>query len=127
MAAKIQVRNMVLFYPDPGSKQWVAHCLDFDLVGMGRTLRDAFTELVGTIEVYVQESVALGEDVPLISPAPTRFWTAAKKAEKMPDVDLGEIKDWLDSHRPRQAKRGFEFPRRCRAALIMDRDLVPAI
>jgi predicted RNase H-like HicB family nuclease len=127
MAARLHVRNMVLFYPDPDSKEWVAHCLDFDLVGMGKTLRDAFTELVGTIEVYVRETVALGADVPLSSPAPGRFWKAAEKAEKMPDVDLGEITDWLDKHAPPRARRGLELDRRCGAALIMDRDLVPAI
>ena len=126
MAYKVHLRSMVLFYPARQSREWVAHCLDYDLVGMGRTMRAAFTELVGTLEVYIQEWVAGGGTEPPPAPAPKRFWDAAKKAEELPALDIGDIRKWLDSHFPGRRPEGFDLPERCDAALITDRALVPA-
>jgi predicted RNase H-like HicB family nuclease len=43
-----------LLKPDPESKKWVGHCLDFDLVTSGRTLDSAWDNLRAVVKLHVE-------------------------------------------------------------------------
>lgn len=66
MAYRVALR--VLLYPEGGS--WVAHCLEFDLVGAGAQQDEALQQLAGAIETQVAWSVEQGDPSLLFSPAP---------------------------------------------------------
>lgn len=65
----------VLFFraPDvPG--QWVAHCLDFDVVTQGNSLAHAAEMIVEAVGIVAGEDLKRGRD-PLLHQAPEECWT----------------------------------------------------
>ena len=80
----------VLFYPSLDIEgRWIAHLLDFDLVGTGDTPKEAFEELLGTLEVEAQSRE---EDPGLVPPsrAPAIYWRLAE--EKGLSIPTPEVK-----------------------------------
>jgi len=60
----------------------VAHCLKYDLMGHGRTKKQALLSLLGVIETqreYLGENDMLDD---LYHPAPMEFWRKFKRAEQ---------------------------------------------
>ena len=62
----------VVFYKD-GSR-WIAHCLEFDLLGDGRTKEKALESLTASIDLQLEESFKHGNPGNLFSPAPSEAW-----------------------------------------------------
>lgn len=61
----------VVFYKE--EDHWVAHCLEFDLIGTGVTRRNAIASLSDAIHIQVSESLEHGNVHNLFSPADGRF------------------------------------------------------
>jgi predicted RNase H-like HicB family nuclease len=67
--------------------EWVAHCLDFDVVTQGRSLQHAFEMLKESVAMVVADDLKVGRD-PLDRRAPKaewdHLWAAVKRGEKRP-------------------------------------------
>jgi hypothetical protein len=115
------VEVVVLFYPSAVEGRWVAHCLNWDLIGTGAEPDEAFKELLGTIEVYWREFVEMGPEAVLPSPAPGRFWEAAERATQLPGEFVAGLTGWADrwAEKRRRRLRGI-LPKRARAAIVTD-------
>jgi predicted RNase H-like HicB family nuclease len=64
-ASSVPIR--VVFHRDDGT--WVAHCLDFDLMGDGETKRQALSALREAIALQVMASIEHDNPRNLIKPA----------------------------------------------------------
>jgi predicted RNase H-like HicB family nuclease len=80
---RIPIR-VVLYRED---KQWVAHCLEFDVIGSGDSQDDALEDLNEVIRIQIDESFRNGCMDNLFHPADgeTLSWWAA--GEQMPHID----------------------------------------
>lgn len=61
----------VLFYKEDGD--WIAHCLEFDLLGDGATKEDALENLTEAIGLQLEASLEFDNPKNLFCPAPGRF------------------------------------------------------
>ena len=61
----------IVFYKEEGD--WVAHCLEFDLLGDGRTKEDALERLVEAIGLQLEASLEHDNPPNLFSPAPGKY------------------------------------------------------
>ena len=61
----------IVFYKEEG--EWVAHCLEFDLLGDGPTKEDAMHCLVEAISLQLESSMEHNNPGILFSPAPGEF------------------------------------------------------
>ena len=91
-----QVRNLrvplrVVFYVE--GESWVAHCLEFDLVGDGSTKEEAIEALSTAIAIQVSASLEFENPANLFTPADGEFFQ--KYAEGV-DVADGEITVRMD-------------------------------
>jgi len=68
--------------------EYVAHCLDFDLVGSGASVEDAVCELNTAVRSFILFIVKMAEVVPTIKAAPQRYWAMFKEAEKQGNTQL---------------------------------------
>lgn len=111
----------ILLYLSPNVKnRWVAHCLDFDLVGTGADPGEALEELLGVVEVQFRawaEAVQAGEQLAVPHKAPKKFWNALKRATRLPDIEI-KLGDWAERAFRRRQSRFPRPPRRCRQALL---------
>jgi predicted RNase H-like HicB family nuclease len=63
---------------------YTAHCLDFDLIGEGKTLKEAFDNLSDVIFTYVHFAVKNDLEIFMYNPAPKRYWNMlARKKKKL--------------------------------------------
>lgn len=77
----------VVFYQEDG--EWVAHCLEFDLVGVGATKVKAMELLSGAIETQISESIRTGNLQNLFTPASGEYFRMFAVGE---DVAEGELR-----------------------------------
>ena len=59
-------------YPEAG--EWVAHCLDLDIVATGADCNGAFEALVGAVEAQIADVRANDNFAHLFMPAPPEAW-----------------------------------------------------
>lgn len=83
-AANMPIR--VVFYRE--DDRWIAHCLEFDLVGDGDTRREATDSLADAIGVQVKESLGSGNLANLFSPAPAEYWRKFAQGRHVADDGL---------------------------------------
>jgi predicted RNase H-like HicB family nuclease len=62
----------IVFYQQDGD--WVAHCLEFDLMGDGETKEDALEQLAEAIVLQIEATAKLRNPANLISPADGKFF-----------------------------------------------------
>lgn len=62
----------IVFYLEDGD--WIAHCLEFDLIGDGPTQQDAMKELAEAIFLQIEASVEHDNPANLFSPADGKFF-----------------------------------------------------
>jgi hypothetical protein len=72
MAQHFRLPIRVVFYKE--GDVWIAHCLEFDLVGHGPTHREALHLLSGAIESQIDTSYQLSNPDNLFSPAEGKFF-----------------------------------------------------
>jgi len=68
----LRVPIRVVFYRDDGS--WIAHCLEFDLLGDGETREVALEKLSQAIRIQVEATRDFGNPANLFSPADGKFF-----------------------------------------------------
>src|SRR6266851_9365634 len=68
--ARVPIR--VVFYKE--APYWIAHCLEFDLLGSGETKRDALAMLAEAIEIQVRATIESGNIENLIRPADAKYF-----------------------------------------------------
>ena len=116
----------VLFYQSEDVKdRWVAHYLEFDLIGTGDNPGEAFTELLGTLEANIQLWEELGDRAVPPQRAPKAYWDLLEKAIPLPALDIGGLKGWAEKYfQDRRKKLAQELkkqvPQKCRAAALVE-------
>ena len=71
----------VLVYPSTDKKNaFVAHCLELDVMGQGKSVEAAVSELLEVIEVQIKNSKS--QNVEPFFPAPKGIWEAYQKARE---------------------------------------------
>ena len=68
----LRVPIRIVFYREDG--RWLAHCLEFDLIGDGETQGDAWEMLCDAIAVQVAESVRSQNSANLFTPADGKYF-----------------------------------------------------
>lgn len=68
----LRVPLHVVFYKEFGS--WIAHCLEFDLIGDGESKEGALERLGETIALQVEASMEHGNNANLFTPADGKFF-----------------------------------------------------
>ena len=118
----------VLFYPSEEVEgRYVAHCLDFDLIGTGDSPRRAFRELLAVLEIQIETWMDLGKRAVPPTRAPKVYWDALDQALKLPEFDITPILDKIADRKIADRKIGRRrLPNRCEGALLEDRHLLAA-
>lgn len=91
----------VLIYREEGD--FVAHALEFDLLGYGKTKAEAMSALEAVIKTHLEFCFEQGLAESAISPAPEEFFERWEKAQKKSFVDALEDGDRCDSLKCRAA------------------------
>jgi len=69
-ALRVPIR--VVFYREEGS--WIAHCLEFDLLGDGDTRETALEQLAQAIRIQVEATRDYGNPANLFAPAEGKYF-----------------------------------------------------
>jgi predicted RNase H-like HicB family nuclease len=77
----------VLFYRE--EDRYVAHCLEFDLVAQGESIKDSYKNLLDAIELQTDYASETHNFENLINPAPTEYWRMLVKAESDTEMFAG--------------------------------------
>ena len=88
----LRVPLRILFYQADG--QWIAHCLEFDLIGDGATKEQAMARMFEAIAIQVQVSLEYNNPENLFKPADSRYFLMFAAGR---DVASGEHHFKLDS------------------------------
>jgi hypothetical protein len=75
-------------YPSPDRKGFVAHCLELDLVGEGKTPKKAIVELIEAIEIQIE---ACDNTNQFFFVAPEPIWQKYKEAQNAGRVILRRL------------------------------------
>jgi predicted RNase H-like HicB family nuclease len=81
----------VLIYPG-NSVNWIAHCLEFDLLAHGKTPKDAVKRLIGVVTThidYLEENDLLDQ---LYDPAPEKYWKMLRNAKQIGGFELRKLR-----------------------------------
>ena len=85
--ARMPIR--VVFYRDRDEKSvWVAHCLEFDLLGNGATWDEAMGMLTESIGIQLKNTLKSKNLDNLFSPAPAEFQMMFACGKDVVDADL---------------------------------------
>jgi predicted RNase H-like HicB family nuclease len=82
----LRIPLRVVFYRDEGV--WVAHCLEFDLMGDGATQAEALRNLEEAMTLQIEASLKSGNRANLFKPAAGRFFEMFAAGT---DVAHGEV------------------------------------
>ena len=78
-------------YPSPDIKgHFVAHCLELDLIGEGKTPKKAIVELIQAIEIQIEACESPSQ---FFFPAPASVWQRFKQAHTAGRVIMQRIVD----------------------------------
>jgi hypothetical protein len=77
--------------------RWVAHCLEFDLLGDGSTKVEAIRQLWQAIGIQVEESKRLNNRANLFNPAPPIYWERFARGREVRPGDNFEVPAHFDS------------------------------
>lgn len=78
----------IVFYPE--GQRWIAHCLEFDLLGDGSTQREAIECLIKAIHCQVEMSLAHDTPGAMFTPADPEYFEMFAKG-KDSSVASGEF------------------------------------
>ena len=91
MRTTFHIPLRAVFYRQDGG--WVAHCLEFDLMGDGASREDALERLTEAIQIQVEFSLERGNPKNLFSPAPGEFFEMFASGR---DVAVGNLQLCID-------------------------------
>ena len=72
MSEVLRIPLRVVFYKEDG--EWVAHCLEFDLIGTGSSRDDAFGALGEAVFLQIKASAEFNNPANLFTPADGKFF-----------------------------------------------------
>jgi len=78
--------HIILYRED---EHYVAHCLEFDIVAQGNSVKESFQNLLDAVELQTAYALETGDMESLIQPAPPEFWRMLMKSEKKPEISVG--------------------------------------
>ena len=82
MRKTVKLHTLIYQAPDvPG--QWIAHCLEIDLVTQGNSAPHALEMIAEAIEIVAKDNVARGRPAIEIRPAPAEDWARLAYAEDL--------------------------------------------
>ena len=84
--ATLRIPIRIVFYQEDNF--WVAHCLEFDLVGHGTAQEQAFETLTNAIQTQIEASAEFENPANLFSPADGKYF---RMFEAGSDAAIGEI------------------------------------
>ena len=87
----IRMPLRVVFYYE--QDRWIAHCLEFDLMGDGDTQPEALESLSEAISLQIDASLVLGNPENLFTPAEGKFLHMFAQGK---NVTVGELEIKLD-------------------------------
>ena len=76
----------IVFYKEEGD--WIAHCLEFDVIGDGKTKSAAIESLRTAMSMQIADSVRHNNPENLITPADTKYWQMYAAGTDVADVGL---------------------------------------
>lgn len=85
----LRVPLQIVLYKD--SDQWVAHCLQFDLIGVGDTKQEAMLLLNEAIGIQIHESFQSGNQSNLFCPADGTCFQMFAAGEDIAETELRVI------------------------------------
>lgn len=88
----LRIPLRIVFYRD--GQDWIAHCLEFDLIGDGSTKESALDSLGTAIDLQVKESVEHANPSNLFSPADGKYFAMFAAGK---NVVFGELHIHVDS------------------------------
>ena len=68
---------------------YVAHCLEFDLVAQGDSIKDSYKNLLDAIELQADYALETDNLENLINPAPPEYWRMLVNAEPEAEMSAG--------------------------------------
>jgi hypothetical protein len=86
MQKKLRIPLRVVYYQDDGD--WIAHCLEFDLIGDGPTKMEAARQLEKAIATQFDCFLENDDIHNLFSPAPAEIQRLFAEAEDEPNATL---------------------------------------
>ncbi|MGE3637556.1 MAG: type II toxin-antitoxin system HicB family antitoxin [Pirellulales bacterium] len=91
MAESMRLPIRIVFYKEGNA--WVAHCLEFDLMGDGDTREEALDQLGDAIALQIEASIEHDNPANLFSPADGKFFEmfAAGKNIAIGELQLKEV------------------------------------
>jgi predicted RNase H-like HicB family nuclease len=95
MAESMRVPIRVIFYKEGDT--WLAHCLEFDLIGDGETREEALERLWEAMTIQIEVSLEHNNPANLFNPADGRFFEMFAAGK---DVAIGELR--LHEPQPRR-------------------------
>ena len=102
---RLNVPIRVVFYRD--DDQCIAHCLEFDLLGNGKTKREAAESLGQAIAIQVEQTIRSGNVKNLINPAPPEYWQKYAEGRNVADGDLRIIAHYDELEIPSEDFREY--------------------
>jgi len=76
-----------LVYAAPDSDDYVAHCLELDLVEYGASVEEALTNLVEVVAAHLNYALEHSLENALFNPAPKKYWDAYYAYSMLDAVD----------------------------------------
>ncbi len=86
MKQTMRILPRVVFYKEDG--EWVAHCLEFDLVGNGATQDEALALLGKALEIQVEQSIKFNNPANLFRPAESKYFRLFFAGSDVPSAKL---------------------------------------
>lgn len=88
---KLRIQLRAVFYKE--SATWIAHCLEMDVMGHGRTKQKAFASLKEAITLQLANSLQHGNRANIFMPADAKFFEMymAGKDTAAGDVEIHEV------------------------------------
>ena len=85
MPVRKPAANQFLFhgvvYPGADTKDWIAHCLELDLVSQGKSPTDAVRMLMEALTLAAEDNLAAGRPPWEFRPAPADVWALWAKSQ----------------------------------------------
>ena len=83
----------IVFYRD--GQDWVAHCLEFDLMGDGATQPEALDQLSEAIALQIESTLEAGNPRNLFKPADGRFFAMFAAGRNVASAELHLEADYV--------------------------------
>lgn len=93
---QVRIPIRVVFYRE--DDLWIAHCLEFDLLGHGRTIEEAFETLNQAIAIQFEDSVEHSNPDNLFTPAEGKYFRMFAEGERVAfgELRIGKMEDVVE-------------------------------